>query len=266
MTSQPSKRNSTQCTLEAVPKSELATSYTYSVPDRSDAYATIAPAHEYYEPTHNEPVPPTRIWTRWYLLLLYGILIAVAAGVVGGFVGKSMSDKQNNNNNNNDNSLPGQSQSSSCPTIPTNASIPSPTSTPPSNVFARTIPVPTTGCNPTNVQKSFKTFSSFLDVSYTTFCMTGWQRNELVALSVASPSDCIEACVMYNGHKQASDRPCVGGGFIPAWWNQTKAMDESGGMPYNCFLKSNDTGVGRNDRDIEVVSLCLQGACNGVLG
>lgn len=71
---------------------------------------------------------------------------------------------------------------------------------------------------------------------------------------------------MYNAHRNTTtDRPCVGGGFIPEWWNQTKAMDESGGMPYNCFLKSNDTGVGKNDRVIEVVSLCLDGACGGAL-
>lgn len=96
--------------------------------------------------------------------------------------------------------------------------------------------------------------------------MTGWQRDELFALSTATPSDCVEACIMYNAHKGSSDRSCVGGGFIPAWWNQSKAMDESGGMPYNCFLKSNDSGVVRNDRQIEVVSLCLEGACEDTLG
>lgn len=76
-------------------------------------------------------------------------------------------------------------------------------------------------------------------------------------MSAATPSDCIEACAMYNGHRNDTDRECVGGGFIPAWWNQTKAMDESGNMPYNCFLKSNSTGISKNDRSIEVVSLCL---------
>lgn len=71
---------------------------------------------------------------------------------------------------------------------------------------------------------------------------------------------------MYNSHKKDSDRKCFGGGYIPDWWNQTKAMAESGGMPYNCFLKSNDTGTGRNNKDIEVVSLCLPGSCKDVLG
>lgn len=91
-------------------------------------------------------------------------------------------------------------------------------------------------------------------------------NNELFALSAATASDCVEACIMYNGHKGTADRTCVGGGFIPEWWNQSKAMDESGGMPYNCFLKSNDSGTGRNEKSVEVVSLCLDGACGDVLG
>jgi hypothetical protein len=69
---------------------------------------------------------------------------------------------------------------------------------------------------------------------------------------------------MYNAHKANSDRTCVGGGFIPEWWNQTRAMSESGGMAYNCFLKSNASGVARNDKEYEVVALCLDGWCDDV--
>ena len=36
-------------------------------------------------------------------------------------------------------------------------------------------------------------------------------------------------------------------------------MNESGGMPYNCFLKINESGIAKNDRVQEVVSLCLFG-------
>jgi hypothetical protein len=43
-------------------------------------------------------------------------------------------------------------------------------------------------------------------------------------------------------------------------------MEDSGGMPYNCFLKSGNGGTGRNERSIEVVGLCLGGACADVLG
>jgi hypothetical protein len=37
-------------------------------------------------------------------------------------------------------------------------------------------------------------------------------------------------------------------------------------MPYNCFLKSNDSGTSRNEKNVEVVSLCLGDACKDVLG
>jgi len=68
---------------------------------------------------------------------------------------------------------------------------------------------------------------------------------------------------MYNAHKSSSsDRTCVGGGFIPEWWNQTRAMDESGGMAYNCFLKSNVSGIARNNKAYEVVALCVDGSCD----
>lgn len=88
----------------------------------------------------------------------------------------------------------------------------------------------------------------------------------MIALSAATTSDCVEACVMYNAHKSEKDRTCVGGGFIPEWWNQTRAMDESGGMAYNCFLKSNASGIARNDKKYEVVALCLDAWCDDVLG
>jgi hypothetical protein len=64
---------------------------------------------------------------------------------------------------------------------------------------------------------------------------------------------------MYNSYRKDEDRWCIGGGFIPDWWNQSKAMNESGGMPYNCFLKSNESEIAKNDRVQKVVSLCLFG-------
>lgn len=56
------------------------------------------------------------------------------------------------------------------------------------------------------------------------------------------------------------------GGFIPEWWNQTRAMNESGGMAYDCFLKSNASGIARNDEQYGVVAVCLDGWCDDVLG
>ena len=71
---------------------------------------------------------------------------------------------------------------------------------------------------------------------------------------------------MYNSRKGAGERSCVGGGFIPEWWNQTRAMVESGITPYNCFLKSNTSGIARNNEAFEVVALCIGGECDNIAG
>ena len=267
-------RGSTNCTLEPVPKSELPSTYIYSIPDRSSLYAVENIAQHEHLDTTRTPSRKRR-WARWQFLLCYGLLIAVVAGLAGGFIGKTIE----NNNRRNDKAEQ-QAQNTSCrtqvvtqPAIATASSIASPTalsatiSEPTGLAFKRTIPLPDTGCKLKNTQSSFRSFTTFLDIQYTTFCNTGWLSDELFAVSVATASDCIEACVMYNAHRpsDSQERICVGGGFIPEWWNQTKAMAESGGMAYNCFLKSNDSNIGRNDRDIEVVTLCMPGSCQGVL-
>lgn len=261
------------CTLEAVPKSDTS-SYIYSVPNRDAPYSTdkYPPEQQveypYYQPVpdeyHTPPPPPKRRWKIWILWLVVGLLIAVVAGVVGGFIGKTIADDRNKD------ALALQqatckAASDTTPTPTASTATSSGSGTPTPTVFTRNIPVPTTGCTPTTEQRSFRAMTNFLKYTYTTYCMSGWQSDELFALNVASPSDCVEACLMYNAYKRTDDRVCVGGGFIPEWWNQTKAMDESGGMPYNCFLKHNDTGVVRNDRVIEVVSLCLTGYCTDAL-
>ncbi|KAF2676005.1 hypothetical protein K458DRAFT_323085 [Lentithecium fluviatile CBS 122367] len=246
------------CTLEPVPKSETH-SYIYSVPERSLPYL-VENAPTPIRPYAPQQAPRTRNWTRWPFLLTYGVLIAVIAGMAGGFIGKKIGGTQHNTTQE-----IAVAPSRTTPTIPATASgSPFPTSS--SATFERIIPVPVTGCNPKTEQKSHRSFTANFDVPYTTFCNTGWLQDELIAGSFATPSDCIEACQMYNSQRTASDRECVGGGFIPEWWNQTKAMAESGGMPYNCFLKSNTSKIGTNDRDIEVVALCLEGQCDDVLG
>tara|TARA_R110002003_G_scaffold48_33_gene4224 strand:- start:239 stop:976 length:738 start_codon:yes stop_codon:yes gene_type:complete len=221
-------------------------------------------------PTHDvAPAKQPSIFLRWPFLILYAILIAILAGVGGGFIGSGMTTKRFSKD-----TLPRSELQGFCSSIqtPPNPTSPTPTSTPPSSasasptLFQRTLPIPTTGCTPPTQQRSFKSVTKFLAAQYTTFCATGWLNDELFALSAATPSDCVEACVMYNGHKGSGERSCVGGGFIPEWWNQSRAMEESGGMPYNCFLKSNDSGTGRNEKNVEVVSLCLGGACGDVLG
>jgi hypothetical protein len=200
---------------------------------------------------------------RWLLPFLGGLTIAIIAGILGGFFGKAYSDYRHKEANTS------QQGPLSNSTVPNNSSTPTSTST--SNpavsnaIFQRTIAVPTTGCDPdSNFPKSFpysfEQNSTYLKVTYTTFCDAGWSRDELFALSAASTSDCIEACVMYNRDRKDEDRWCIGGGFIPAWWNQSKVTNENGGMPYNCFLKSNESGIVKNDRVTEMVSLCLFGS------
>lgn len=259
-----------ECTLEAVPKSEYPSSYAYALPDEP----TYNTHHQQIPWTQQSPIqsdngakaPPASKsqsrFLRWPALILYALLIAVLAGTIGGFVGESITKNKQGTLS----PSPTPTSPASLSASPTPSPSPSSSASPTPTLFQRTLPVPTTGCTPPTQQRSFKSVTRFLAAQYTTYCATGWLNDELFALSAATTSDCIEACVMYNGHKRSEDRSCVGGGFIPEWWNQSKAMEESGGMPYNCFLKSGDKGTGRNEKGVEVVALCLGGACGDVLG
>lgn len=251
---------------ETVPESEVA-AYKFSVPDRTPPFSTVqavSPLRPYSE--DSKPLVSRRSLTSWPFLILYGILLAVIAGLAGGLIGKTIE----RNNHNNDN-LP---EYKSCPTSASNSpassttpsSTTSATPTPSSALFERTLAQPSTGCTSITSYNSFKARTQFLEWQYTTICGHGWLNDELIALYTPTVSDCVEACVMYNAHKSDGDKTCVGGGFIPEWWNQTKAMDESGGMAYNCFLKSNASGIARNDKKYEVVALCLDGWCDDVSG
>lgn len=250
---------------EHVPEPEVA-AYKFSVPDGAAPFSTLQ-AVPPFSPYNEDPKPKLsrRSLTSSPILILCGLLLAIIAGVAGGFIGKAIEHKSHKTD-----TLP---EDQVCPTVastspasPTNASsTPSVTSTPSSATFERTIAQPTTGCASITSYNSFKARTEFLEWQYTTICGHGWLNDELIALSAAAPSDCVEACVMYNAHKSDSDRTCVGGGFIPEWWNQTRAMDESGSMAYNCFLKSNASGIARNDKKYEVVALCLDTWCDDVL-
>ncbi|EAT77415.2 hypothetical protein HBH56_213590 [Parastagonospora nodorum] len=259
------RNNIDDCTLEAVPKSELVTSYTYSVPENSPPYALI------HESRHGPPIestvelppdshqkPRRALFLSWPCLVVYAILVAVAAGVVGGLLGKHIATKSYEQDRATFQQGASGSQACTSPVSPAASATSTPTS---ASAFA----IPTTGCTPVTQQRSFKSITKFLAWPYTTWCATGWGNDELVAMAVSTPSDCVEACAMYNTHKGSNERQCVGGGFIPEWVNQSQAMEQSGGMPYNCFLKSNDTGTGRNNKNFEVVSLCMQGACLDVM-
>jgi hypothetical protein len=259
--------------------------YKYSMPESPpESYDTGVwyppPANPQSAPAggHQDPSNGGRRWTRWPLLLLYGLILAVIAGLIGGFVGKAIES----NNHTTSAALAG---SDACPTTPTTASNPSaapsasasPTSispaasasasaTPASSVFERVIPQPSSGCDASAPYRSFKSRSSILGVPFTTICGQGWMRDDMVAMSVATQSDCIETCSTMNSYVGDGGRKCVGAGFIPEWWDQARAMRESGITPYNCFLKSNTSGIARNNEKFEVIALCMGTNCDGMTG
>jgi hypothetical protein len=251
--------------------------YKYSVPESPPQPYTSVYAHpvDPLSPGYEQPSNGRRTWTRWPLLLLYGLILAVIAGLIGGFVGKAIES----NNHTTSAVLAG---SDACPTTPTITSNPSaapsastsPTSispaasaspTPSSDVFERVIPQPSSGCDASAPYRSFKSRSNILGITFTTICGQGWMRDDMVAMSVATQSDCIESCSTMNSYADNA-RKCVGAGFIPEWWNQTRAMKESGVTPYNCFLKSNTSGIARNNEKFEVVALCMDTNCDGISG
>ena len=180
--------------------------------------------------------------TRCPFLLLYGLFIALAAGLVGGFIGRAIFDKHTHGPFPNVDYVPSSNSSTN-------------------GTLARILPIPTTGCAPME-RKSRSSTSAQLQLQYLTLCSTRWTNAHLTAMSAATPSDCIEACKSYNDHR--SMQPCLGAGFVPNWWNQTRAM-EAKNEPFNCFLMGQNTSIIPNEMDFEIVALCLsKDACSGV--
>lgn len=92
------------------------------------------------------------------------------------------------------------------------------------------------------------------------------RSDDIIAIYTISPSDCVEACLQFNGDP-ANTRTCIGAGFIPSWVDQTVAQKALNGPPLNCYLKSGNSGITENDREdvgTEIVALCLDGKCNGI--
>lgn len=245
--------------------------YKFSVPESPYPHSTIhalpagaaTPPFNTYGETETPSDKPGK-WTRWPLLLIYGLLLAVIAGVVGGFIGKNMERSNQKAGVVLENETCPTPTSVSAPSAPSASPLSSAAPTPSSAVFERVIPQPSSGCDASAPFRSFKSRSQRIDVPFTTICGQGWLGDDISAMSVASQSDCIETCSTYNSYTRTGDRMCVGGGFIPEWWNQTRAMVESGITPYNCFLKSNTSGIARNNEKFEVIALCLDGQCDGI--
>jgi hypothetical protein len=255
--------DSRDCTLEAVPPKLYPSAYPYTIPNTSETHAS-SNEKSFLAGDQNAPdvITPRRQrrhnLVRWPFLILFGILIAIIAGVIGGVIGDQVAKSRKTDK---------VAEGESC-AVATVSSTPTPTSggaTPSSSVFVRTLGLPSSGCIPTTQQRAFKSVSRYANTPYTTYCATGWNSDDIVSVSVATPSDCIEACQNFNSHKSASSPACVGAGFVVEWWDQDRAMRDTHVTPFNCYLKNNDTGTARNEKSYEVLSLCLGDACSGTL-
>lgn len=254
----------------------------YSIPESPQPHTTIyaVPAVDDASPSPSTPSeiekssPQRGTTRRWPLLLLLGLLLTTIAGVAGGFIGKSIEHRKSKGDvslTSASASTPSSSLASSTSiTMPSTAiAMPTSSSTVDDNasgLFERTIVQPSSGCSSTDPYRSFKARSQILNIPYMTVCGQGWLSSDLISMSVATQSDCIESCSQYNSVKESSDRMCVGAGFIPAWWNQTLAMVQSKITPYNCFLKTNTGGIARNNEEFEVIAICMEGQCDNIVG
>jgi hypothetical protein len=235
--------------------------FLYPANEQSHAYAIPSTKSYHDSPpveTQLAPVAARGGWRRWWILALLGLLIALIAGLVGGFIGQAIQKGRE----------PAEVSATPSPS-PSNGS--SSAITPPPNLPAGTIGtivVPETGCNFPTLQdrRRLPNITVYSRKSYTTVCNSGWKNSGILGLWTLTPSDCIEACVAYNEFNRnvASQRPCVGAGFIPRWVNQTLASKMNNGTPFNCFPQANASNIAQNDAsDLEVVALCLEGKCNG---
>ncbi|KAH7378398.1 hypothetical protein DE146DRAFT_774455 [Phaeosphaeria sp. MPI-PUGE-AT-0046c] len=258
---------------------QQAQGYAYAITDspaqsppnsHPDVKAYYAPHAE----TYPEAQRPRQGWKRWWILALIGLFIAIISGLIGGFIGQSIQEVLESAPKPTASNAPVVSplstpSSGPSPTSLRAGSSATPTSVPDQGVVG-TITVPKTGCDFPNSKdrKRVSNLTAFSRKAFTTICNSGWsgRADDIIALYTLTPSDCIEACLQFNGDP-SNTRTCVGGGFIPSWVDQTVAQKALGGPPLNCYLKSGNSGIGDNDREdvgTEIVALCLDGKCNGI--
>jgi hypothetical protein len=243
----------------------------FPVHDQSPPYTVLHPEGHCMQ---TAPVNNGNRWTRWWVLALIGVLIALIAGILGGFIGKAILEAQGALKKS-----PGVAPSGTT----TTASLPNCTNTAPSATVSLpsqasgtlgTITIPSTGCNfpASKERRSIPKITDYTNTAYTTICNSGWIGAGLAGIWTLSPSDCMESCVRYNLYRNEaawnqSAPTCVGGGFIPDWTNRTRAVSAERVAPFNCYLAYNSRGIIRNDREqagVEVVALCLDGMCDSV--
>ncbi|CAO2649456.1 Nn.00g068410.m01.CDS01 [Neocucurbitaria sp. VM-36] len=180
------------------------------------------------EPVQQEaPLYDKRSWTRWPFLLLLGILIALIAGLAGGFIGKAIEGNKHTSSSSNSSSDEASAYSSSAnSSTPTSSSSASPAPTTESQLV-----IPQTGC-PDTTGRTFQ--STFSNTTYKLFCNVNWIGSDLAAIHATSLSDCVEACKTVNQYG-GIDKSCIGATFVPDWVNTTLAVQKVN-RTGNCFL------------------------------
>jgi hypothetical protein len=246
-------------------------SYAYALTqDDTPGYQPASTKGYYSRPPENVPdiTRARKGWMRWWILALLGLLIAVIAGLVGGFIGQAIQK----NSEPSSASPPPVSTPSSCPDLNANSSSVTPPPGGAANVVG-TIVLPDTGCDWPNskTQRRIDSQTKPFTTKYTTVCNTGWSPpldDIITGVYTISPSDCIEACAKFNQFARASlSTPgrCVGAGFIASWTNRTVAAQQQTGQLFNCYMMRSNESMHENERaDVgtEVVALCLEGQCD----
>ncbi|KAF2026080.1 hypothetical protein EK21DRAFT_92720 [Setomelanomma holmii] len=176
-------------------------------------------------------------WTKWPALCLLGLIIAILAGLVGGFIGKAVEGKRLSGSSS-DTTI--QAQTSACSTA---YQTPFASLTPSNPSDASDIPK--TGCpdisNGSYPLGTFRTTSS--NATYKLTCNTDWVGKDIGSIHATSYNDI--------------GATCIGATFVPAWINRTLAMLMVG-MSGNCFLKYNASGYPENYNKEEVLGVCLE--------
>jgi hypothetical protein len=245
--------------------------YIYPVIDQTPP-CVLSPAdyhHARLFKTQSTPVPARETLTKWWILALAGLSIAIVAGLIGGFIGRAIQDSR----------ISSDSPATVTRTLPAATMTPSPPNgtsstkappqTQPSSTTNALVP-PDTGCNfPTSKERQrLSNQTDYSRTAYTTICNSGWVNAALSGFWTLTPSDCVEACALYNKflkERSSNALSCVGGGFIPSFVDRKKAIGMSKGV-FNCYLQYNSKGITPNDLEssgVEVVALCLDGQCDG---
>ena len=180
-----------------------------------------------------------RSWTRWPFLLLFGLLIAIIAGLAGGFISKAIESHRHKDNNATTLPSPGDTTNSTT-----------------NSTASSQLVIPKTGC-PDSGGRTFQTDVS--KATYKLYCNVNWIGNDIAGIAASSISDCVEACETVNTYGEINKK-CLGATFVPAWINKTLAQVRVQ-RPGNCFLKYNASGYPPNTAPEDIIVVCLEGKC-----